>query len=871
MNKTAIRNFAIWARNKLIADVSYKAGLMGVTKDGIADALPQSTTDVEFYDIGTAEPYAIRGEEIKQRKGLVQIIKQKEKESDYATAYSSVIEEVAYTWFNRLIAVRFMEVNDYLPSHVRVLSSETGKLEPDLVTTPFDAELDFSDAEKQYIIQLKNDNKLDEAFKLLFIKQCNMLHPLLPRLFENISDFSEILLNVSFVNQDGVVYHLVHDIEEDDFNIDKGGQVEIIGWLYQYYISEPKDNLINAHKKYLKNDIPFVTQLFTSDWIVRFMVENSLVRFWKPYNSEIMKHEWEYYVPENNDESGYFEDGIAKRPDEIRFLDPCMGSGHILVYAFDVFMKIYECAGWTQRDAARSIVENNLYGLDIDERAAQMAYFAVMMKARQYNRRILFEDIECHFLPVVESNDFETDCLTLLPSNYRSIAQSIINNFIDAKLYGSLIHIEYSNEELIGLKDTIKSVLQKDSVSIVEVIGKKSLEKLVPLVEIAIIINQKYEIVVTNPPYMNSALMPDKLKKYVSEKYEDFKTDMFSAFFRRAVDYCSENGHVGLLMPYVWMFISSYEKMRSWLYNHGCITTLVQLEYNAFEAACVPVAAFTYCKNAKSDLGSYIKLSDFTGVENQGPRTLDAIANPNCGYRYTTHQKKYQIIPGAPVAYWVSDNVRNAYDKGKALGSIVAPRKGNSTSDNNRFLRLWFEVNEQKMNLGAVKIDKEESKEKPWYPYNKGGDYRKWYGDNAYLIDWYNDAEAIRKIKSAVIANYQYFTKPGLTWSTITSSRFSIRWFDEGFIFDNGGCCIFDLGDKRPYFLALLNSNVFSYIFGQLNPTLNSQSGEVAKFPVLESDDEEKVDELAIKNKQLSKDDWDSFETSWDFKKHPLI
>ncbi|MCR5623688.1 MAG: BREX-1 system adenine-specific DNA-methyltransferase PglX, partial [Lachnospiraceae bacterium] len=422
MNKTAIKNFAIWARNKLIADISYKAGLIGVTKYGILSPLPQSKSDVEFYDIGTSEPYAIQKEAIQQRKSLVSLIKQKEKDSDYSTAYSSVIEEVAYTWFNRMIAIRFMEVNDYLPSHVRVLSSESGKQEPDIVTTPFDAELSFNADEEQEVIRLKNDNKLDDLFKLLFIKQCNELHKLLPRLFESTQDYTELLLNISFVDQESVVHHLVNDIPEDDFNIEKGGQVEIIGWLYQYYNTEPKNEAFAKSGKITKEEIPAVTQLFTPDWIVRYMVENSLGRLWvEGHPNDSLKARWKYYLEEAEQEPEVQAqlDEIHKEysklnPEDIKFIDPCMGSGHILVYAFDVLMQIYESAGWSERDAAKSILENNIYGLDIDDRAYQMAYFAVMMKARQYNRRILSSDTHCHVYSIQESNGVDRNHLQYL-------------------------------------------------------------------------------------------------------------------------------------------------------------------------------------------------------------------------------------------------------------------------------------------------------------------------------------------------------------------------------------------------------------------------------------------------------------------------
>ena len=495
MNKTAIKNFAIWARNKLIADIQYRAGLMGITAEGIKAALPQSTTAMEFYDIGTAEPYSIAGNAIRQRKRLVEIISQKEKDSDYPTAYKYILEEVAYTWFNRLIAIRFMEVNDYLPSHIRVLSSESGKVEPDLVTTPFDAGLNFSTAEEETILQLKTENQLDELFRLLFIKQCNALNEILPALFEKTSDYTELLLSLSVVDREGVVYRLVHDIDEDDFIIEKGGQVEIIGWLYQYYNTEPKNAAFAKRGKISQEELPAVTQLFTPDWIVRYMVENSLGRIFvdkrknegvyadgrgldemtwdeaeamRIANEEDIAKEkgWKYFLPEaaQTQEVRHQLDKIQlmneyKNVQDIKIIDPCMGSGHILVYAFDVLMQIYEDQGWSQRDAAQSILEHNLYGLDIDDRAAQLAYFAVMMKARQYDRRILARGITPHIHSIAESNaiggayklamgDF------LLSKEHQETLNYLLEVFYDAKEYGSILQLE--SRDYAGLLEAWK-------------------------------------------------------------------------------------------------------------------------------------------------------------------------------------------------------------------------------------------------------------------------------------------------------------------------------------------------------------------------------------------------------------------------------
>lgn len=530
MNKTAIKSFAIWARNKLIADISYRAGLMGITPDGIHPALPQSTGQTKFYDIGTAEPYAISGEAIRQREHLAELIRRKEKDSDYKTAYKYIIEEVAYTWFNRLIAVRFMEVNDYLPSHIRVLSSDQGKIEPDLVTTPFDADLDFSRDEQQTIIDLKNENKLDEVFRFLFIKQCNALNEILPALFEKTNDYTELLLNLSVVDQDGVVYHLVHDIPEEDFDIERGGQVEIIGWLYQYYNTEPKDEtfaLLKKNVKITKERIPSATQLFTPDWIVRYMVENSLGRLWIEHliacgdsrtEAEIVTDfGWKYYMPEAEQEPEVTEQLRKIReerkdlsPELIRCIDPCMGSGHICVYIFSVLMQIYESTGYGEREAAKSILENNLYGLDIDDRAFQMAYFAVMMKAREYNRRILNGENRPNLYSIQESNGIDREQLKFFGRGMENAERQaalqdmteLLDTFVDAKEYGSILTVKMCDWE--RLKRFAEGFENEGQISFESVGLEETSAALIQMIEQGRCLAQKYDICCTNPPYMSS-------------------------------------------------------------------------------------------------------------------------------------------------------------------------------------------------------------------------------------------------------------------------------------------------------------------------------------------------------------------------------
>ena len=598
MNKTAIKNFAIQARNKLIADISYRAGLMGITADGISEALPQSTPGTEFYDIGTDTPYSISGDAIAQRRKLVEVIRQKERDSDYAAAYKYIIEEVAYTWFNRLIAIRFMEVNDYLPSRTRVLSSIKGRIEPDIIASSFEAGFEFTDEEKEKILQLKTDNQLDKLFCILFIKQCNALNEQLPALFEKTNDYTELLLNISVIDQDGVVYKLVHDISEDDFNIEKGGQVEIIGWLYQYYNTEPKAEVFGrpSGTKIRKEDVPAATQLFTPDWIVRYMVENSLGRLWvEGHPNDELKSNWKYYLEEAEQEPDV-EAKLAEirkeyaelNPEDIKIIDPCMGSGHILVYAFDVLMQIYESAGYGQRDAAVSILKNNIYGLDIDERAFQLSYFAVMMKARQYNRRILNGEHRPNLYSIEESNSINRNHLKYfgmsLSESDREKALSQINllldTFIDAKEYGSILTVKEYDFELLEIFVSDNEPTGQISLETVGIEDTK--EALLQMIAQGKVLGQKYWVAVTNPPYAAGSNLSMKVNNYLKKNFPDSKSDLFAVFIERCGQMIVDKGYQAMITQHSWMFLSSFEKLRKTILQNEIIN-MAHLGARAFE------------------------------------------------------------------------------------------------------------------------------------------------------------------------------------------------------------------------------------------------------------------------------------------------
>lgn len=850
--------------------------MLGITEDGIADKLPQSTNDLHFYDIGTKDYVEISGKEIAQRSALVSAIKQKEKDvQNYTDAFQYVVEEVAYTWFNRLIAIRFMEVNDYLPSGVRVLSSENkAKKEPDLVTTPFDTDLEFTPYEQDKIIQLKDDNKLDELFRMLFIKQCNKLHDILPELFEKIDDYSELLLTVSFTDNEGVVFHLVQDIAEDDFNIEKEGQVEIIGWMYQYYNSEPKDILINAKKQYHKDDIPFVTQLFTSDWIVKYLTENTLGRYWKEANPEFnIPDDWKFYIDEVEDEKNPHK----LSPESIKVFDPCMGSGHILVYSFEILMKIYDSCGYSQRDAAKLILEKNIYGLDIDKRAYQLAYFSLFMQARKYNRRILNSAININLACIEDAVKIDSAVLDRL-GREKITAQKLIDIFKNAKEYGSLLYLDGKteiNELSVKLNDLDDKNEYHNLIDYMD--NSMIISTLKPLLKQAEILSNKYDVVITNPPYMATKYMTPKLKEYVSDRFKKYKSDLFASFIIRCSDFCISDGHIGMLTPYVWMFIQSYAELRNYIYNNMTFSSLVQLEFNAFESACVPVAAFTF-RNKKTTLPfEAIRLSEFKGINIQEVKTLEAIKNRNCGFRFTAQQREFSNIPGKPVAYWASENVFSAF-KNKNIDGYGVTKQGMTTANNNLFLREWYEVNYDKIYFTAESTTDTIGKNRKWFPYNKGGGYRKWYGNAEYVVNYENDGEEIKEYTSHLpqgtwvrIKSRDYYFKESITWTFIAITP-GFRYCPSGFIFDVAGSSLFVNDEIKEYVLGFLCSSVATYFLSILNPTMNVQTSDIRALPLIINNERKNEIECIVENNiKICKEDWNIFETSWDFTKNGLI
>ena len=870
MNKNAIKKFAIDARNKLIASVTDKAGMLGITPDNCSEAITKGA-DFEVYKTAAGTEVTLNKKQCEQRRKLVDQI--------HARGFEAVVEEVAYTWFNRICAIRFMEVNDYMyPVRVRVLSSEKeGKNEPDVVTMAPDIDWNFTDKEREEIIDAKMNNRLDDLFRMLFIKQCNLLHEVLPGLFEETEDYTEMLLNISFTNEDDVIRMLVDGIDEKDFNIatvdedgKAAGQVEIIGWLYQYYNTEPKNKAFAKKTKITKEEVPAVTQLFTPDWIVRYMVENSLGRMWvEGHPDDELKSKWKYYLDEAEQEETVQQElnkikaeYATLKPEDIKLIDPCMGSGHILVYAFDVFMQIYENAGWSQRDAAQSIIQNNIYGLDIDDRAAQLSYFAVLMKARQYDRRILTRGIEPNVYAVQESNGINRGQLKYfgagLTDAEKNVAVSqmegLLNTLNDAKEYGSLLNVEDFDWEL--LEKFIENTDTESQISFDTYGLDETAERLKRLIRIGKVMAQKYEIVATNPPYAGTSNLSAKVNNFVKENYPDSKADLFAVFIERCGEMLKKNGYQAMITMHSWMFLTSFEKLREKMQNVDMVN-MAHLGARAFEEIGGEVVQTTSFVIRKSLIDNYNEI--YCRLVEQNSQQAKELCFLQGKTRYITTQGKFEKIPGLPIAYWISDEFVKAFENAK-LGEIAYPKTGFTTGNNDEFLRCWFEVEKNKLQT-------------KWFYLNKGGTYRKWYGNNEYVVDWENNGMRIKNSKGSTIRNPEFYFKEGVTWSKIASYKLSGRYSPATHIFDAVGLTCFSDENIDLYFiLGLFCSEVASHFLAVLNPTLSMTTGAIANLPVCYAKDKiEIIHNLVDDNINNSKVDWDSFEISWDFKRHPLI
>lgn len=838
MDKPAIKKFAVWARNKLIADTKYRAGLVGVTETAVAEPLPQSNETVQFFDVGLPQPYRIEGDAVTQRQRFVaELNKETAKQGSYTAAYQTVVDKVAYTWFNRLIAVRYMEVNDLLPSRTRVLSSADGRAEPQIVTSPFDAVLDYTPAEQQQIVALKNDNKLDEAFRLLFLKQCAALGDCLPRLFEQVDDYMPLLLALSFTDKDGVVCHLVNDIPESDWQ----DAVQIVGWLYQYYNTEPKEQVFANLKKNIKisaANIPAATQLFTPDWIVRYMVENSLGRLWSEGHPDFDKSEWKYYLDEAPQEpqvaqqlaelrKGY----AALTPEDIKCIDPCMGSGHILAYLFDVLMQIYRSAGYTDRDAAASIVEHNLYGLDIDDRAAQMAYFVVMMKGCHYDSRFLRRHLKPHVYAIQESGELTADALGRL-GKQESTARALLDGFKNAKEYGSILQPKVTLEELDALQKQLREVDGASDMGSLtdQLVAGQIVNVLYPLIEQARMLVQKYDVVVTNPPYMGSSGMNARLSDYVKKHYPDSKSDLFAVFIERCAQMDKRGGYQAMITQHAWMFLSSFEKLRAKLQLIDTVN-MAHLGARGFDeigGEVVQTTSFVMrSSHTKGYKGTYCRLID---GDSEKVKAEMFVSGEN---RYVAEQDNFSKIPGSPVAYWVSSKISDAFENTK-IGELFPALHGFLSGHDEGVTFMWYEVNRIDLSLSSFQFDDSGENNAKYVPLTRGGEFKKWYG-NYYLITRI-DKWAMRYLSSYpkfTLQNKQYYFKEGCSWPLLLSGTFNSKLLPNGFIFGNNGPSIILSHKDNMKMLGFLNSCIVDCFIKIINPTISCSAGVIKKIPII--------------------------------------
>lgn len=868
MHKSAIKNFAVGARRKLIEDITQKAYEIGITKDEIKE--------VETFEGGfRVNNRVFKDYELKQREELVKKIR--------AKGFDQVIEEVAYTWFNRFIALRFMEINDYLPAGVRVLSSiEEGRTEPDIIREALNVNLDI---DRETVYRFQDNNDTEGLYKYLLIIQCNELAKIMPGMFEQIADYTEILLPDHLLTEGSVIIDLVESIEEKDFK----DQVEIIGWLYQYYISEKKDEVfagLKKNKKITKENIPAATQLFTPDWIVKYMVENSLGRLWlESHPNDELKTKWKYYLEEAEQEPEVQKqleeirhENKDLNPEDIKVLDPAMGSGHILVYAFDVLYDIYQSAGYSERDIPKLILEKNLYGLDIDDRAGQLAYFALIMKARSKNRRIFREKIELNLCSIQESNGFPKEAIDFLVNPketgieeliHRQDVEYLINVFHDAKEYGSILDVKKIDFDAIERR--IEEIKNGETLDIFEYQYKKViLEKIPALIKQAKIMSEKYDIVCTNPPYMGSGGMNNKLSNYLKDYFPDGKNDLYSVFIQRCIKYSKINMYISMITQHSWMFLFQFEKIREKVINNNILLSMTHLGTKAFEEIGGEVVQTTVFVIQKSVIENYktmyLRLTSFNSSDKKKREFF------NINNRFITKNITFNKIPGSPIVYWINEPFKDLFVTEKLLGDIEMPVEGIKTGNNDLFLRLWHEISYDNINYKI--LNKPRRKDK-WFPMTKGGGFRKWYGNNEYVVNWYNDGEELINYAKSTVSNRDLFFNDAITWSYISSYKLSVRYLGKEYLYNNKGPCCYIRNKKNLfYILAMLNSKVGETILNLLAPTLDFKPGNLKNVPIkLVSDDKvfNIINEIAKECWKISKTDWDSFETSWDFKKHPIL
>lgn len=861
MNKSSLKIFAIEARKELMEKMRTRLEILGINKNGIEKA---KVIGKEVEVKGTLYPKESYDSLIRKYKQV---------------GYEELIEESAYTWFNRLTALAFMEANEYIEE--KMIFNNGVKNEPAIIDNYYEFEF-FKNLDSDLQKELHNlrdentPNSIEKLYSILMEEKCEDLSNIMPFMFKKKGTYSDILFPTGLLMENSLLVRLREEIREE-------APIELIGWLYQYYNSEKREVVYNGSMKKSKINKEYMapaTQLFTPDWIVKYMVENSLGKLALESTgiNENLKNNWKYYIDsevEKNSEKIKIED--------IKILDPAMGSGHILVYAFDLLFEMYENLGWSTKETVLSILKNNLYGLEIDERAGQLASFALMMKAREKFSRLFSvlkreEDFKLNTLIIEESNSLSERIRNKIKNNNLNNLNKIIQEFEDAKEYGSILKLESIDKEILKrefniLKESFnnneqETLIFNEDEMIIDI--NEELELIESLIKQHIIMTDKFDITVTNPPYMGNSRMNGILKEYIDKNYSDVKSDLFAVFFIKCGEITKKKGYLAFMSPFVWMFIKSYEELRKIFIERKTISSLVQLEYSGFEDATVPICTFVLQNSYTDKKGEYIKLSDFKGAKNQPIKTLEAVKNPNCNWRFQAKQKDFEKIPGSPIAYWVSDKVREIFEKNQKLGEVGEAKQGLATADNNRFLRLWNEVNYNKIGYNMSNSQEALESKKKWFPYNKGGEFRKWYGNQEYLVNWENDGYEIKNFKNAVIRNPSYYFKESISWTDITSSGNSFRYYPKGFLYDVTGMSYFIDESKQKNLLGILNNKLIYIITKILNPTLHLQIGDLVKVPYFIIKNE-KFNILVQQNILISKEEWDSREISWDFEKLSLI
>lgn len=847
MNKTAIKNYAVWARNELKELVTQRAYEYEVT----ADSVPS-------YNTVSVHGRLLSEEEKKQLNELIKEVKK--------NGFDHVVEEVAYTWFNRFIALRYMEVNNYLPQRVRVFTNENNEFKPELLTEAIHIELDGLD--KQKVFDYIEQNNQEELYKYLLLTICNDMNQYLPDMFTSISDYKTLLMPNNLLKEDGVLAKLISDIDEDSWN----DQVQIIGWLYQFYNTENMELVYSGSMskgRIIKDLLPAATTIYTPDWVARYMVENSLGKIWIEGHSSFNHGNWKYYLEEAEQETEVVEklnkikeERSKMKPEDLKVIDPCMGSGHILVYAFDALIDIYRDQGYSDRAAARLILENNLYGLEIDERAYHLAYFALMMKARSYNRRILSKDTKVNVFEIRESSGELKPEYDPYLENYKDLTQYLINEFKEAKELGSIVNLSCSEEQLDELEEHINN-LKSNSLD-ADLIAQTEIEEiydlLMPLIKQARLLVQKYDSVVTNPPYLNSSRFSNYLNNYVIKHYKEVKSDLCMVMYKKWLFNLKSNGLMAFLTPTSWMFLSSFEKWRKDLLHSFDIDTLVDFGSELFEGKVghnLIVAWVT--RNSKfHKKGSYIRLVDYC-YSRRDEKKNEFFDSSNL---YISSSENFSKIPGSPIAYWVGYKTIKVFSNAKLLGNLIPVKKGMDTGNNDYYIKLWYEINFKTLDLFNHSFK--------WIPYDKGGIFRKWYGNNDYILNWENDGYDLKHSKANLRSKHLYFKK-SITWNALSSASTCFRASIFNGSFDSAGSSMFPMHEFN-FYLGLMNSVTTQYFLNIINPTLNYGAGSIANIPIIFHEGKKiLVNNIVCNSIEISKADWDSFETSWDFTVHPLV